>query len=456
MSLSINNSINTTSSPVAAAAATSPSPPEAKVDKPKRPLSAYNLFYRFKRAKILEAYKNGDTSKETIVRITESTPGLEKIDPSSIMIMTPTQLNELSRAEIRASLLDNLVPKDTSQRAHRKSHGAMSFLEMNKIMVGSWKNINDTTRSVFEELAEEGRKMYTKRLAEFEEMYPHLAASASPASPKKKKARTSSGANTASPTTKKIKVKSSSSTTNPKKFTRVVSDVSSVSVDQPLFQPDGVVSSMSTMMPTAVYTPPSSSSYIAVSTPTANSKRSVFVTPDTNNKRRVSSSAVVPENIASSSYHFDHLDIDLTSDESICIDNGLDLSDIFDDVMEGKDQDTIIQNMCMDDTNHHAFPSLPLFSSSSYTPTASYMNNNNNNMFNQMKMKSQQQQQQQEQASSSYAEAQYLKDYNPDHDDDHHTTTHKSNNSNNKASVDDFMQLITTLDDNLCSNALAA
>jgi hypothetical protein len=337
----------------------------------------------------------------------------------------------------------------------------MSFLEMNKIMVGSWKNINDTTRSVFEELAEEGRKMYQKRLAEFEEMYPHLAASASPAPPKKKKARTSSGAT--SPTTKKTKVKSSS-TTNPKKFTRVVSDVS-VSVDQPLFQPDGVVSSMSTMMPTTVYTPPSSSN-IAVSTPTANSKRSVFVTPDTNNKRRVSSSAVVPENTPSSSYHFDHFDIDLTSDESICIDNDLDLSDIFDDVMEGKDQDTIIQNMCMDDHNNndHAFPNLPLFSSSSSTPTTSNGNhyhqeelrtymNNNNNMFNQMKMKSQQQQ-----ASSSYAEAQYLKDYNPDHDDDHHHhTTHKSNNSNNnKASVDDFMQLITTLDDNLCSNALAA
>ena len=363
------------------------------------------------------------------------------------MTMTPTHLNELSRAEIRASLLDNLVPKDTSQRAHRKSHGAMSFLEMNKIMVASWKSINDTTHGVFEELAEEGRKMYQKRLVEFEEMYPHLAASASPAPPKKKKkARMMSSGYASSPTNKKIKVKSSSTTMNPKKFTRVVSDVDTVR-DQPLF-PDNMISS----------------NIAAVSTPTANSKPSVFITPEnTNNKRRVS--AVVPENIASSSsssYHFDHLDIDLTSDESMCIDDDLDLSDIFEDVCSGKDQDTIIQNMYMDDQRHN-FPTLPLFSSPS-TPAAasngthhhhrqeelrSYMNNNNN-MFNQMRMK----QHHQQQASSSYAEAQYLKDYNPDHDDD--LSNHKTNNTNNKASVDDFMKLITTLDDNLCSNALAA
>ena len=198
-----------------------------------------------------------------------------------------------------------------------------------------------------------------------------------------------------------------------------------------------------------------SSNIAAVSTPTANSKPSVFITPEnTNNKRRVS--AVVPENIASSSsssYHFDHLDIDLTSDESMCIDNDLDLSDIFDDVCSGKDQDTIIQNMYMDDQRNN-FPNLPLFSSSPSTPATSsnrhpqeelrsYMNNKNN-MFNQMRMK---QHHQQQLPSSSYAEAQYLKDYNPDHDDDL---------TNNKASADDFMKLITTLDDNLCSNALAA
>mmetsp|Transcript_26682 Transcript_26682/g.57378 ORF Transcript_26682/g.57378 Transcript_26682/m.57378 type:complete len:343 (-) Transcript_26682:138-1166(-) len=151
--------------------------------KPKRPLSAYNLFYRFKRSKILAAHENGDDSKETSNRLIMAMPGLEDFPSMDIAIYSNEDVQDLRRTKIRLALLDNLTPKDYSKRNHRKSHGAMSFLEMNKIMCTSWKSIDDFARGAFEELANEGRSIYHKRVAEYEEKYP---------SAPKKKIKTSS------------------------------------------------------------------------------------------------------------------------------------------------------------------------------------------------------------------------------------------------------------------------
>ena len=105
------------------------------------------VFYRYKRAKIFDAYKSGDNSKDTIIRLTQCTPGLEGYN-AAVETYTSTQLMELSRGSVRVALLDNLAPKDNSKRTHRKSHGnsTMSFLEMNKIMVTAWKSLDDTSR----------------------------------------------------------------------------------------------------------------------------------------------------------------------------------------------------------------------------------------------------------------------------------------------------------------------
>jgi len=151
--------------------------------RPKRPLSSYNLFYRFKRDKILEARKNGDESLETINRLIAAVPGLED-HPSLINNISPEQVNDFRRKEIRAAMQENLSPKDNRNRSHRKSHGALSFLEMSKLMVTRWKSIDDLSRSVFEELAEEGRQVYRKRVAEYEAIYP-------PPSKKRRKTTTS-------------------------------------------------------------------------------------------------------------------------------------------------------------------------------------------------------------------------------------------------------------------------
>ena len=105
----------------------------------------HTVFYRYKRAKIFDAYKSGDNSKDTIIRLTQCTPGLEGYN-ATVETYTSTQLMELSRGNIRAALLNNLAPKD-SKRAHRKNpNSTMSFLEMNRIMTASWKSLDDNSR----------------------------------------------------------------------------------------------------------------------------------------------------------------------------------------------------------------------------------------------------------------------------------------------------------------------
>ena len=138
-----------------------------KEGKPKRPLSAFNLFYRFKRDKILKAQENGDDSLETINQLIEAVPGLEEYPSHTANNMPDKLLKDLRRAAIRTALLNKLSPRDDSKRIHRKSHGAMSFTQMNKAMSSTWKGVDDFGRSVFQELAEEGRTVYRQRVSEF-------------------------------------------------------------------------------------------------------------------------------------------------------------------------------------------------------------------------------------------------------------------------------------------------
>jgi len=145
--------------------------PDAK-PKPKRPLSAFNLFYRFKRQKVLKALAAGaDASdKDTICELITAVPGLEHYLPttSASKIASPDVLEPLRRNTIRKELEQNLEPRDTKTRAHRKNKGAMngsmSFVEMGKIMNTSWKNCDPFAKSVFNELAEEGRARYRHRI----------------------------------------------------------------------------------------------------------------------------------------------------------------------------------------------------------------------------------------------------------------------------------------------------
>ncbi|KAL7529807.1 hypothetical protein ACHAXR_003166 [Thalassiosira sp. AJA248-18] len=138
--------------------------------RPKRPLSAYNLFYRFKRQKVLNAISLGNVSKDVITSLVQAAPGMEDYDPAADdddeATRSPRSLNEHRIKIIREDLKDNLLPRDTRARYHGKTemNGTMSFLEMGTLMRSSWKYCDEVAQGVFRELAEEGREVYRQKM----------------------------------------------------------------------------------------------------------------------------------------------------------------------------------------------------------------------------------------------------------------------------------------------------
>ena len=93
-------------------------------DKPKRPLSAYNLFFQAERANML-----GDA----------------------------------------AAVADKEKKKPTKKRVHRKSHGKIGFAEMARVIGSKWKSVKDEDKKIFEVKAEKERKRYEVELETWKE-----------------------------------------------------------------------------------------------------------------------------------------------------------------------------------------------------------------------------------------------------------------------------------------------
>ena len=147
---------------------------EHNLIKPKRPLSAYNLFYRYKRQKILEALASDGSAvdKDAITRLITTAPGLENHHPTDADASPDIDmLGALRTRNIRRDLEPNMEARDTDTRLHRKDkgsmNGAMSFVELGKLMNTSWKECDEFAKTVFKELAEEGRERYRHRVKEF-------------------------------------------------------------------------------------------------------------------------------------------------------------------------------------------------------------------------------------------------------------------------------------------------
>jgi len=146
--------------------------------RPKRPLSAFNLYYRYKRTKIIEAYESSSSDdphldtpmcKEKIQALITATPGLESV--TNLADIPPERILEIARTEIHSALKDNLSPTNARERQHRKTNGVgMTFVEMSKVMSTAWKCIDEVSHRLFEELAEQGRKVHATKVLEYEKL----------------------------------------------------------------------------------------------------------------------------------------------------------------------------------------------------------------------------------------------------------------------------------------------
>ena len=145
--------------------------------RPKRPLSGYNLFYRYKRVKVLEAVanfddSNTDTDESAIIRsIITCLPGLEDHTISSSeqeeFSSDDDALNSIRGSIIRDVMKGRIFPNENARfRLHRKVHG-MGFVEMGAIMRKMWSNVDEYRKLLFNELADLGRERYRKLLTEY-------------------------------------------------------------------------------------------------------------------------------------------------------------------------------------------------------------------------------------------------------------------------------------------------
>ena len=151
------------------------------IQRPKRPLSAFNLFYRYKRQHIIRLLQSpsnsdGSVNEDVIRHLIETPPGLEEeyntssATGAAATSTSSTEVDALRRHRITFEL-KNLQARDLKTRAHRKSMNCpIGFVELSKLMNCNWKACDDVGKAVFNEISQEIREVYRRQVKEYNDL----------------------------------------------------------------------------------------------------------------------------------------------------------------------------------------------------------------------------------------------------------------------------------------------
>ena len=191
------------------------------IQKPKRPLSAFNLFYRYKRQHIIRllsspSNSNGSVNEDAVRCLIETAPGLEEYyntssatgyDAAAASASTQAEEDALRRHRICFEL-KNLQARDLKTRAHRTSMNCpIGFVELSKLMNSNWKACDDVGKAVFNEISQEIREVYRRQVKEYNDLCKALGITKQKQTKKtsKKKKRDDETSNSSDEPVKKMK-----------------------------------------------------------------------------------------------------------------------------------------------------------------------------------------------------------------------------------------------------------